>query len=199
MEQAHLISYEDIPNQAWARLEAAADDRRHPMRLVTLATTDELGRPDSRILVLRGASREESRLWFHTDSRSKKIAHLLAQPYACIHAFGMRDDVQLRILGPVTLHRDDELADRHWQQTHMSIRHGYGSDHNPGEPLPEHDPRVQHQQQLVTAEHADAGRSNFLVIELQVKSIDWVQVNGPHQRRAAIHAGGNWAVEPLVP
>lgn len=194
-----LIEYSDITREAWKHLEDAGDDHTHPMRLLTMATVDEHGGPDARLLVLRGASRENRRLWFHTDCRSGKVLQLQHQPDVCVVGYDHRDDVQLRIFGRTTLHHGNEIAEQHWSQTNIAVRSMYGSPNVPGASLPEHDPRLHRHQVLMDTDHAEAGRYNFLVIALIVDRIDWVQVNGPLQRRALLRAETDWKVQPLAP
>ncbi len=194
-----LIEYSDITREAWKHLEDAGDDPTHPMRLLTLATVDEQGAPDARLLVLRGASRENRRLWFHTDCRSKKAQQLQHQPEVCVVGYDNRDDVQLRVFGTTRLHHGNEIAEQHWMQTNIAVRNMYGSSNIPGASLPEHDPRVHRHQVLMDTELAEVGRYNFLVIALIVDRIDWVQVNGPLQRRALLRSETDWKVQPLAP
>lgn len=194
-----LIEYSDITREAWKHLKDASDDHTHPMRLLTMATVDEQGKPDARLLVLRGVSRESRHLWFHTDCRSRKALQLRHLPDICVVGYDHRDDVQLRIFGRVTLHQGNEIAEQHWMQVNIALRSMYGSSCTPGDSLPEHDPLLHRHQALIEKDHAEAGLDNFLVIALIVDRIDWLQVNGSLQRRALLRAETDWNVQPLVP
>ena len=81
------IEYDGINQAVWQRLSDAADDQTHPMRLLTVATMDEHGWPDARILVLRGVDAKFPCLWFYTDARSAKAAQLDAngQRWEVVH------------------------------------------------------------------------------------------------------------------
>jgi len=199
MASAALIDYQHIPDQAWRRLQSAADERQHPMRLMTIATVDRAGLPNARVLVLRGASRERRQLWFHTDARSLKVDELRSQPSVCAVGYDPRDDVQLRMFGRAHLHRDDTIADQHWEQTTMAVRAVYGSPLAPGEPLPGHDPRTHQHLETLDAKDSAAGRRNFLVIAVDIDRIEWVQLDGARQRRARMRRERDWAIEPLAP
>jgi Holliday junction resolvase len=53
-----------------------------------------------------------------------------------------------------------------------------------------------HSQQKLGA--ADKGRKNFVVIEVKVEAIDWLQINKSGQIRALLRAAHGWRAEPLV-
>ena len=193
------IEYQGINQAAWKRLSDAADDQTHPMRLLTVATRDEHGWPDARILVLRGADRTLHCLWFYTDARSAKAAQLDKCPHACAIGYDPRDGVQLRVRGNVKLHRDSELAERHWEQVEFHVRNAYAVPLKPGQPLMRPDPRMRmHRDQLAADDRAE-GRRNFAVIELIIDEIEWLQVSDVEDRRAVIRAADGWRVTPLAP
>ena len=199
MIECDQIEYESLSREVWHRLHAAADDPSHPMRLLTLATIDDQGRPDARILVLRGADCLLRCLWFHTDARSAKVKELANFPFACAIGYDSRDGVQLRIRGNVKLHRDCELAERHWEQTDFHVRHAYAVPSKPGEPLSRPDPLMRlHRDQLAAGDLAQA-RRNFAVIELVISEIEWLQVSDVGDRRAVMRAADGWKITPLAP
>ncbi len=199
MIECDQIEYDGINQAAWQRLSDAADDPSHPMRLLTLATIDEQGRPDARILVLRGANSQLRCLWFHTDARSAKAAQLDRCPHACAIGYDPRDGVQLRIRGNVKLHRDSELAERHWEQMEFHVRHLYADPFKPGEALMRPDPRMRLHRDQLAADNLAEGRRNFAVIELIIDEIEWLQVSNIGDQRAVMRAADGWQVTALAP
>jgi general stress protein 26 len=193
------IEYDTIADQTWTRLADAADRINHPMRLQTVASADERGSPDARILVLRGADRAALSLWFHTDRRSRKVDHYRAHPRACTVGYDGRDGVQLRVWGRVSLHDHDEMARRHWEQTDFAVRNAYGLTATPGEPLPHPDPRFEAQRKRIETETEEIGRRNFMVLQLTADAIEWFQTTPTGDRRALMRAREDWVVVPLVP
>jgi pyridoxamine 5'-phosphate oxidase len=187
-----LYSVDEMADQAWGHLVAAANDRALPMRLAALATVAPDGRPCARLMVLRGADRATGRLWFHTDQRSPKVADLRTRPWACVVAFDPRDGVQLRLNGTADLHVHDEVADRHWEQATLAIGYLAGTPDEPDLPSPVPDPRlaaaVRHAEEALTR----AAREHFAVIEVAVESIDWYQVVEDRARRAVLKPDGWW-------
>ena len=191
--------YEDLPNAAWAKLTQAANDPTHLLRLMALATVTPDGRPSNRTLVLRGADQALETAWFHTDKRSPKMIHLAHVPYVSAIGYDERAHIQIRLEGKVTLHHDDALANQHWEQASLAVRHAYSLPIGPGEPLVQHDPRARTMRTDHTAGESDRGRVNFVVIQLQVESIDWLQLLAAGQIRAVMRRGRGWKPEPLAP
>lgn len=84
---------------------AIAAELPEPMA-VTLATVDGDGRPDARVVLLRGFD-ERGAVWF-TNRRSAKGQQLAGQPTAALVAFWPQLERQLRIHGPVAPLSDAE-------------------------------------------------------------------------------------------
>ena len=196
---AELITYDAIPDAVWSKLSHAANDPAQLLRLMAVATVTPDGQPSNRTLVLRGVDRTSGVAWFHTDRRAPKLHHLKQRPYLSALGYDEHDHVQIRLDGTVTLHHDDRLAERHWEQVSMAVRHAYGLEHAPGEPLQLPDPRsqaMQHEQELG---QSDRGRQNFVVIQVQIETIDWLQIGATDQIRAILRAHGDWKAEPVTP
>ena len=85
--------------------EAIAVDLPEPTA-VTLATVDVDGRPDARIVLLRGLDARGA-VWY-TNRRSTKGRQLAAVPAAALVAFWPQLERQVRLQGPVTELSDEE-------------------------------------------------------------------------------------------
>jgi hypothetical protein len=194
-----FVPYDRIEEDAWRRLVRGADRRGDPMHLLVLATLDRAERPDARLMVLRGASRELSGLWFHTDGRARKARQIEVNRDACVVGYDPGDRVQLRIFGRCSIHRDDEIADRHWEQIDLAVCRTYGMPLPPGEPLPSPDPRVDAHHRRIEAGEEMVGRENFAVIQLAVDAIEWLQVGDNIDYRALMRATDGWRPVPLCP
>ncbi|WP_330349176.1 pyridoxine/pyridoxamine 5'-phosphate oxidase [Streptomyces sp. NBC_00582] len=79
--------------------EAVAAGEREP-HTMTLATADEEGLPDARIVMLHGA--DASGWSFATHATSRKGRHLAARPYASLTFYWPLLGRQVRVRGPVT-------------------------------------------------------------------------------------------------
>ncbi|SER00143.1 Pyridoxamine 5'-phosphate oxidase [Streptomyces sp. yr375] len=82
----------------FAEAVAAGQTEPHTM---TLATSDEDGMPDARIVMLHGADPDG---WsFATHATSRKGRHLAARPYAALTFYWPVHGRQIRVRGPVTV------------------------------------------------------------------------------------------------
>jgi pyridoxamine 5'-phosphate oxidase len=99
---------------AWfAEVVAAGQGEPHTM---SLATVDEEGRPDVRIVMLHGAGPDG---WtFATHATSRKGRQLAARPYAALTFYWPVRGRQVRLRGPVTAAASEESqADLHARST----------------------------------------------------------------------------------
>lgn len=99
----------------------------------------------------------------------------------------------------MTLHHDDELARRHWEQASLVVRHAYGLPIGPGQPLAQHDPRAQAMRTQHAQGEDDRARENFVVIQVEVDSLDWLQIGEAGQLRALMSRDQHWQPKPLAP
>jgi pyridoxamine 5'-phosphate oxidase len=95
--------------------EAAAAGQAEP-HTMSLATTDEEGRPDVRVVMLHGADAEG---WsFATHAGSRKGRHLAAHPHAALAFYWPVQGRQVRVRGPVTTAAPEEAqSDLHARST----------------------------------------------------------------------------------
>ncbi|GAA1014360.1 MULTISPECIES: pyridoxine/pyridoxamine 5'-phosphate oxidase [Streptomyces] len=97
----------------FAEAVAAGQPEPHTM---SLATADEAGRPDVRVVMLHGADAEG---WsFATHAGSRKGRQLAARPHAALAFYWPVQGRQVRIRGPVTTAAPEEAqADLHARST----------------------------------------------------------------------------------
>jgi pyridoxamine 5'-phosphate oxidase len=97
----------------FAEAVAAGQTEPHTM---SLATTDEEGLPDVRIVMMHGADADG---WsFATHRTSRKGGHLAARPYAALAFYWPALGRQVRVRGPVTAAPSEEgQADLHARST----------------------------------------------------------------------------------
>ncbi|WP_405881598.1 pyridoxal 5'-phosphate synthase [Streptomyces sp. NBC_01136] len=97
----------------FAEAVAAGQSEPHTM---SLATADEDGLPDVRIVMLHGADADG---WaFATHASSRKGRQLAARPYAALGFYWPAQGRQIRLRGPVTVARAEEgQADLHARST----------------------------------------------------------------------------------
>lgn len=162
-------------------LGAAVPDPRHDWHQPVICCLDETGRAVSRTVVLRGFSRGadgEPRLRFHTDSRSRKVAEILASPEVCWLFYDRERKVQLRALASAHVHRDDELAEEAWAAATLSSRRCYLAPHAPSSVQESWDPNLPEHllRTLPGQEESEAGRARFAVVETRVTELDRLEL-----------------------
>lgn len=189
-----FVSLPDIPDYIFSSLNKGADNREHPLHLLTLATVGADGRPSARLMINRGVDRAKARLWFHTDLRSPKVADLRSRPEACIIAWDPRTCVEIRLSGRCTIHSSDPLAQSHWDhfsRTAMWLyEHPQVPQQDPGDgPV---DLRLPNDQAALSHALTARARAQFAVLQVQIDSIDWLQATDRTQVRAALRADEDW-------
>lgn len=112
-------------------LTAAAASARHPLHLVTVATTGPDG-VDARTAVLRGFDAARREAWFHTDARSPKSTHIRRDPRVSLHWYDAGTRLQVRIAARATLHHLDDVARAAWAAALPMSRAGYTAAESPG-------------------------------------------------------------------
>lgn len=178
--------------EAFALLARGVADRRSPFHTPTLATIGLDGAPRARTLVLRGFDAATRSLRLHSDARSGKRAELMRDPRACLHLYDPGHQVQIRLEGQASLHRDDTVADAAWEASRPFSRLCYGIAPAPGTPVAEPPP--------APAEVGE-GRAHFMALRLVFARMEWLWLAAAGHRRARFTWDGAGAEEAtwLVP
>lgn len=181
---AHYHDLGAVEVAAWAAFEEGARSRKSAFHQVTIATVTRHGLPAVRTVVLRGADEAARTLRFHTDSRSRKYAELLAEPRCELHGYDHDAKIQVRARGTARLHNGDEPATALWQGMRDMSKACYRQPRGPGECLER-------------PEEADAGGPlsdenglrNFVMVQLHVCELEWLYLAAAGHRRALVTYG----------
>ena len=167
----------DIRQRIWVELQRATHDRHHEWRTPVLATVASDGWPGARTVVLRQADARSASLAFYTDSRSPKVAELMAAPHACFVFWSKRLSWQLRVQAHITVQTSGPQVDEVWQRMRQSPAAGdYLAAAAPGALLPG-----------ASAPQAPAGLQHHLaIVTAQVLAIDWLELARTGHRRAVL-------------
>lgn len=153
------------------RLVRAAKDRRSPMHVPAVVTSDV----DVRCMVLREFNSSAWTLRFHTDTRAPKVAAIEGDPRMAVLFYDKGSKIQIRVKGSGCILRDDPVAQTAWdngtnfaRRCYMGEGPGAASD-TPTSGLPAefegHEPT---DEQLVPA------RENFAVLMVELAEFDWL-------------------------
>jgi hypothetical protein len=165
---------------AWALLARAAADRRHPARVVQLATRGADGAPRLRSVILRGADAAARTMRFHTDRRSAKVAEIAADPRAALLLWDPRSRVQLRLAGRARVITAGPAWQAAWGSVPASARRDYAGPAPPGTPLAA----------PVPTEGGIDPAAQFALVILAVEALDWLGLERHGHRRARFILSG---------
>ena len=173
---------ESLATRVWGRLTAAADEPIDPMHLHVLSTVGDNDAPDSRLMVLRGASQQFNTLWYHADAASAKVRQIERRPAACIVVYDRPTDTQIRIHGDARIVRSEEEVRAHWQHIRSLVQQLRHDEHA----APPHDLRLD---ALSRSDHDSWWQpDHFAVIALQPHTIDVHIPHAGHPRRRSLTA-----------
>jgi len=181
----------DVHEDLTRRLVRAAKDRRSPMHVPAVVTSDV----DARGMVLREFNSAAWTLRFHTDTRAPKVAAIEADPRMAVLFYDKGAKIQIRVKGKGRVLADDPLTQEAWDKGTNFARRCYLGD-GPGalsdEPtsgLPAefegHEPT---DEQLVPA------RENFAILMVDLLELDWLYLAHTGHVRAQFTRGenGDW-------
>ena len=190
----------DILSHAWSLLVRGGADRKSPVHTPVVASVDEDGLPQARVMVLRKADPAAGTLRFHTDARSPKVVQLDGRAVA-VCAYHAGEQVQLRISGIARIGRSTAEVDALWQQSTLFARRCYLAEQAPGTPLPGPASGLPAwiEGQQPTAEQIVPARPNFSVLWVGVTGIDWLHLANSGHRRAKFRADDGWAGQWVAP
>ena len=141
---------------------------------------------DSRIVVLRGVSETEKKIWFHSDIRSNKVKVLKSNSEANFLFYDKSEKVQLRINGISKINYKNGITLDSWKKTAHMSRQCYLGDKAPGSDVAVATSGLTENvdNSKYTIEESEIGYENFCVIETYIKSIEWLYLAAKGHRRA---------------
>lgn len=172
-------SLDSVLQDAWWLIEDGAADRRSPYHLPAAATVTRDGAPSLRTVVLRGVDRGSRSVRFHTDRRSAKVAELTAEPRLALHFYDPAIQTQLRLFGRASLHSEDRVARKAWDESAAMSRLCYAAPDVPGASVPAPPPAP-----LIDSVGDGEGFENFCAVILPVERLEWLHLAASGHRRA---------------
>lgn len=177
---------EQIEVLAWSLLHRALTEPGSAFRTPVLATTDDMGSPQARVVVLRAVERAIRRVRFHTDRRSPKLREIERNPRVAIVGYDAAAKVQIRLSGVAVPHAGDALAAEAWAASAVYSRLCYAQAEAPSLAIaaPGSAPQL-------TDDSAAAGAANFVAVVVVIDRMDWLYLSSQGHRRA----GFTWAAD----
>lgn len=164
----------DLQRHIWIQLQRAVLDKFHEWRTPVLATVDASGAPHLRTLILRQVDSSAHQLTFFTDSRSPKVAQLLAEPRASLLFWSNRLGWQLRVQAKIGVLLEGPKVEAAWTGLAQTpAAPDYLSAKAPGALL--HD-----------GKSTTGSQPHLAILVAEVTEIDWLEISRSGHRRAQI-------------
>ena len=169
----------------WELLKTGLKNRDLPFH-IPVFISGKKEKSDGRIVVLRGVDEKEKKIWFHSDIRSNKIKTLKSIPDSSLLFYDKAEKIQLRISGVVKINYQNSITENSWGKTAHLSRQCYLGNNAPGSEVSEPTSGLSEKVDNLkySKEESEIGYKNFCVIEIFIKSIEWLYLAAKGHRRA---------------
>jgi len=169
----------------WNLLTLGLEKRDSPYHIpVFICSNNEFF--DGRIIVLRGVSEQDKKIWFHSDIRSNKIRALKLNPKATLLFYDKTEKIQLRISCKIIINYQNDITESSWQKNAHMSRQCYLGENAPGAEIASASSGLTSDVDnfKYTIKESEKGYKNFCVIENFIESIEWLYLAAKGHRRA---------------
>ena len=180
MNTSRMNTLVDIESAIWRELQACPRDKGHAWRTPVLATTDSLGDPQARVVVLRQVDPPARRLRFFTDARSPKLAQILARPRGVLVLWSPALRWQLRLTVTLAVRTSGSELSSAWLRLRTSrAANDYLGRLPPGSEIDTAAPAA-----IGAPDISDGERGHLAFVDASVQAIDWLELGDEAPRRA---------------
>ena len=176
---------EKIYLKIWDLLENGLANRNAPFHIPTFICGKNENF-DGRIVVLRGVSKKDKKIWFHSDIRSNKIKIMKINPLSSLLFYDKNEKIQLRISCSSKINYQNEITKESWGKTPHMSRQCYLGENGPG--AVSADPASGLSKNIddfkYSIEESEIGYKNFCLVENFISSIEWLYLAAKGHRRA---------------
>tara|TARA_B100001245_G_C22663180_1_gene324929 strand:- start:4 stop:618 length:615 start_codon:yes stop_codon:yes gene_type:complete len=174
-----------VYSKIWNLLKMGLQNRDAPFHIPVFICSNE-NRSDGRIVVLRGIEEKEKKIWFHSDVRSNKVKILKSNSEGTLLFYDKSEKIQLRIFGYTKINYKNDITKKSWGKTAHMSRQCYLGNKAPGSNALEATSGLTSDIEnfKYTNEESEIGYENFCVVEIFIKSIEWLYLAAKGHRRA---------------
>jgi pyridoxamine 5'-phosphate oxidase len=178
-------SLDGILDQVWCMLRRGVTHSHDPFHYPVLGTTGDNG-CSVRTVILRQFSLPDRVLVCHTDSRAPKVKEIEDYNNVTWLFYHPKKQIQLKMSGKASLHRDDQFADDQWADSRITSRLNYCATQPPGTPVDSPMSGLPDflLNKIPTVLNTKKGRKFFMAIAGRIQSIDWLELRMVGNRRA---------------
>lgn len=184
-------SLDDVLGDLTNRLLGAATDRKSPMHVPAVITSDI----DARGMVLRAFDSEGWTLRFHTDTRAPKVAAIEADPRMAVLFYDKGAKIQIRVRGTGMVLRDAPVTQAAWASgTNFARRCYLGDGPGSASAAPTSGLPPQFEGVEPSDEQLEPAWDNFAVLLIRLDALDWLHLahTGHIRAQFARGEGGAW-------
>ncbi|MDC1476015.1 pyridoxamine 5'-phosphate oxidase family protein [Pelagibacteraceae bacterium] len=169
----------------WSLLENGLANRNAPFHIPTFICGKNENF-DGRIIVLRGISQKDKKIWFHSDIRSNKIKILKTNPLSSLLFYDKSEKIQLRICCHSKVNYQNKITEKSWKKTAHMSRQCYLGDKGPGtiSKVPTSGLSENIDNFKYSTEESEFGYQNFCLVENFINTIEWLYLAAKGHRRA---------------
>ena len=184
-------SAKTIISDLFKDLERATVDRKSPLRICYLATTEVDHVPAQRTVVLRKVL-SQKQLLIYTDYRSPKLQEIKQQNQVSLLFYHPKKQLQIRFQAKATIHHQDTMCLVEWKKLSDHSKKDYQTDLPPGSDILNPDEELSRN---------PAFDSNFFsIISIEPFKIDVLQISSvEHKRMVGEIENGEWVGRRVVP
>lgn len=171
-----------IDRECWQLLKQGVVSYKNPFHFAVFTTIDD-DFPAARTVIIRGVDTENRIIKFNTDIRSPKFSQLKVSPKIVWLFYDEDLRIQMRCKAIASLHVNDEVAEKGWEEARLNCKITYTAPIAPGTCLDE--PHlIDLNRSDISDEELQYAKNNFAIIQTKVISLDWVFLHYKGNRRA---------------
>ena len=184
----HYETENEIQVKIWSMLEDAVLNRKSDFRTPIFISSNN-DEPDGRVVVLRGADKNQYSLSFHSDYRSNKVNLLMQNPKGALVFYDKKEKIQLRIKVECSINFKNNISKKAWEKTQQISRKCYLASLAPGTKLEEPGSSIDKKFEAFeySFEESEMGEDNFCVVTCKIITIEWLYLSVKGHRRAKIY------------
>jgi 3-hydroxyisobutyrate dehydrogenase len=178
----------EIQVKIWSMLEEGVLNRKSDFRTPIFISSNN-DEADGRVVVLRGADKNQYSLSFHSDYRSNKVNLLKENPKGALVFYDKKEKIQLRIKVDCTINFKNNISKTAWKKTQQISRKCYLASLAPGTKLEEPGSSIDKKFEAFeySFEESEMGEDNFCVVTCKIITIEWLYLSVKGHRRAKIY------------
>jgi pyridoxamine 5'-phosphate oxidase len=178
---------DEIKVKIWSMLEEAVLNRKSDFRTPIFISSNN-DEPDGRVVVLRGANKNQHSLSFHSDYRSNKVNLIKKNSKGALVFYDKKEKIQLRIKVECLINFKNNISKKAWEKTQQISRKCYLASLAPGTKLEEPGSSIDKKFEAFeySYEESEMGEDNFCVVTCKISTIEWLYLSVKGHRRAKI-------------